>query len=189
VIWQEKFKDGYRLDDPKEDSRYGTLLLMMKRYENGGPILDFGCGDGLLQERFRSLSSAHLIGIDYARAGIERARARGIPDCEFICTDYRRFQPSEKCSLLVFNETLYYVDDYLEVIDRMADHLIPDGHIVISMFETRVTARIWKNLAGRLSLVQGALTFDEQSRRSWTVRVFAHPRLSWKHECCEHQHK
>ena len=115
------------------------------------------------------------MGIDYAQAGINKAIARGIPGCEFICADYRRFQPAEKYPLLVFNEALYYVDDYLDVIDKMADHLTPDGHFVISMFHTLVTARIWKELMTRYRMVQGAVTSDETSMRRWIIRVFARP--------------
>ena len=174
-VWDEKFRDGFRLDDAVEDSRYGVLMMIMKRYESMGPILDFGCGDGLLQEKFRAFSSVPQLGIDYAPAAIDKARARGIPGCEFVCVDYRQFQPAEKYSLLIFNEAIYYIDDYMDVLKRMADHLMPDGHIVISMFQTRVTARIWKRVMARLDMVQGALAADERTGRRWTIRVFRRP--------------
>jgi 2-polyprenyl-3-methyl-5-hydroxy-6-metoxy-1,4-benzoquinol methylase len=173
--WDDKFKGGFGLDNPMEDSRYGALMMIMKRYEKKGPVLDFGCGDGLLQERFRAVSRVRLVGIDYAPAAIDRAKTRGLPDCEFICTDYRKFQPFEKYSLLVFNEAIYYIDDYIDVLERMSDHLMPNGHIVISMFHTRVTARIWKQLMARLQMVQGVLTCDERSGLRWTIRVFERP--------------
>jgi len=98
-----------------------------------------------------------------------------VSDCEFTCADYRRFQPGEKYSLLVFNEAVYYIDDYMDVLERMTDYLMPDGHIVISMFQTRVTARIWKQLMARLQMVQGVLTRDERNGRRWTIRVFERP--------------
>src|SRR5262245_37952025 len=113
-VWDEKFKDGFRLDDPMEDSRYGALMMIMSRYENRGPILECGCGDGLLQEKVRAVSRVRLMGIDYAQAAIDKAKVREVPDCEFICADYRRFQPREQYSLLVFNEAIYYIDDYMD---------------------------------------------------------------------------
>jgi len=174
-VWDDKFKGGFGLDDPMEDSRYGALMMIMKRYENKGPVLDFGCGDGLLQEKFRAVSRVRLVGIDYAPAGIDKAKTRGLADCEFICADYRRFQPGERYSLLVFNEAIYYINDYMNVLERMTDYLLPDGHIVVSMFQTRVTARIWKQLMARLQMVQGAWTGDERSGRRWTIRVFERP--------------
>lgn len=174
-IWDGKFKNGFRLDEPQEDCRYGTLIAILKRYENAGPILDAGCGDGILQERFRTVSRVRQVGLDYAPEAIAKAKAREIPGCEFICSDYRQFEPKEKFSLLVFNEALYYIDNYLDLIDRMARHVSPDGHIVVSMFQTRVTSRIWGRLLSRYRLIQGAVAEDEQSGRKWNIRVFARP--------------
>ncbi|MGH7971535.1 MAG: hypothetical protein ACREIC_22685 [Limisphaerales bacterium] len=64
--WEKSYQDGYVLGEDDQDARYGCLLMLLRRYDRGGPILDVGCGEGLLQERFRPFSSSPLIGVDYS---------------------------------------------------------------------------------------------------------------------------
>lgn len=175
-IWEQKYRAGYELNATKEDGRYGALVGVLLRYQGQGPILDAGCGDGLLEEWLRRSSDVRMVGIDYASSAIEAARGRNIPDTEFVCADYRSFVPREKYNAIVLNEALYYIDDYLDVLRVLSGHLAEDGLLVISMFETLVTARIWKALRADYELVQGVSVRDEASGQGWRIRVLR-PRI------------
>jgi 2-polyprenyl-3-methyl-5-hydroxy-6-metoxy-1,4-benzoquinol methylase len=169
--WEEKFRQGYDLDTAAEDGRYGALLALMQRYDRGDGLLDAGCGDGLLANRYRPLSRSHLVGLDYSNRAIEKAKARGLTGCDFHCTDYRDFRTEERFSVVVFNEALYYVEDVLGVVHALQPVLRDGGVFIVSMFDTRVTARIWNTLRTHLEIVQGVRVHDEGSGLSWRIRV------------------
>jgi 2-polyprenyl-3-methyl-5-hydroxy-6-metoxy-1,4-benzoquinol methylase len=169
--WEQKFRQGYDLDTTAEDGRYGALLAIMQRYDQGDGVLDAGCGDGLLAARYRPLSRSPLVGLDYSSCAIDKARARGLAGCEFHCTDYRDFRTNEGFSVIVFNEALYYVEDFLGVMHALQPLLRDGGVFIVSMFDTRVTARIWTTLHGHFETVQGVRVHDEGSGLSWRICV------------------
>lgn len=169
-VWQDKYVNGFDLNAPAEDGRYGALVAVIRRYDRGS-ILDAGCGDGMLEARYRPLSDSRLVGVDYAPAAIEAARARAIAAAEFHCSDFQTFRPQERYSVIVLNESLYYVEDALGTLRLLARWLDDDGVFVVSMFETLVTRRIWKTLRTRYASLQGVAISDEASGRAWRIRV------------------
>jgi trans-aconitate methyltransferase len=176
-VWDGKYDGGYHLNAPAEDGRYGALLAMIRRFERRAPILDAGCGDGLLEQQLSRFSDSRIVGIDYSQSAIDAANARRLPNCEFICSDYRGFQPQDRFSIVVFNEALYYVEDYLATVDHLSRFLVEDGVLIVSMFETRVTSRIWKALKGTCRYLQGAFIQDETTGTRWRIRVLQPPRV------------
>jgi trans-aconitate methyltransferase len=170
-IWDGKYESGYDLNAAAEDGRYGALLAVIRRFERRGPILDAGCGDGLLEQQLSRFSDSRIVGIDYSQSAIDTANDRLLPTCEFICSDYRGFQPQQKFSVIVFNEALYYVEDYLTTVEYLSRFLAEDGVLIVSMFETRVTSRIWKALKGRHRCLHGTLVQDETTGTRWRIRV------------------
>jgi trans-aconitate methyltransferase len=176
-IWDGKYQGGYDLNAPAEDGRYGALLAIIRRFERQGPILDAGCGDGVLEQQLSTVSAARVVAIDYSQSAIDAANKRRLPNCEFICSDYRGFHPRERYTIIVFNEALYYVEDYLAAIEHLSRFLTADGVLIVSMFETRVTSRIWKALKGTCTFLQGALVQDEATGTRWRIRALQ-PRRS-----------
>lgn len=172
--WDRKYgKEHYDLNVPMEDGRYGALMMLLQRYDRGGPILDAGCGDGLLQERYRPFSASLLVGIDYSAVAIDAARRRQVSNAEFATADFATFRAERPYAVIVFNETLYYIENYLDVLETFERSLKADGVIIVSMFDTLVTKRIWKRLSKRYPVVQGIRIKDHASGRSWTMKVFA----------------
>jgi trans-aconitate methyltransferase len=171
-IWENKYRnENYDLGDPKEDGRYGALMQVLRRYDRG-PILDLGCGDGLLWKHYRPLSDSLLVGVDYSEAAVEKAKSLAIPNSEFQAADYRTYTPARKFSAVVFNESLYYINDFVDAIAKAETWLDDDGVIVISMFDTLITRRIWKTLIQRRGWIQSLSVHDHSSKRVWTIRVF-----------------
>src|SRR4029453_3915448 len=114
-----------------------------------------------------------VVGIDYSPAAIERANARKIPHCEFLQVDYREFQSKQLFPLIFLNESLYYVDDFPRVMHDLSRSLSQTGVFIVSMYDTRVTRRIWKALDRTHEKLQGVEIRDESTRESWIVRVLA----------------
>ncbi len=176
--WDQSYSAGYILDSEDQDARYGALLALMQRYDRRAPILDAGCGEGLLEQKFRPLSLSRMVGIDYSREAIHLARAKQIPDCEFLCADCRICRWTEQFGMIVFNESLYYLANANEVLWTLSHNLVPEGVFVISMFDRLVTRRIWKALTPHYVIRHSVAIKDETHRRRWHIRVLAPRRLS-----------
>jgi trans-aconitate methyltransferase len=174
-IWERKYRDEhYHLGDPQEDGRFGALLQVLRRYDRG-PMLDLGCGNGLLWKHYRPLSESPLIGVDYSDTAIAKANSLALPNAEFNAADYRNFKPGRELTVVVFNESLYYIDAFLDAMATAESFLDDQGVIVVSMFDTLVTRRIWKRLLERRKWLQSISVHDQRSKRTWTIRVFPGP--------------
>jgi trans-aconitate methyltransferase len=174
-IWERKYREEhYHLGDPQEDGRFGALLQVLRRYDRG-PMLDLGCGDGLLWKHYRPLSDSPLIGVDYSDTAVAKANSLALPNAEFHAADYRNFKPGRQLTVVVFNESLYYIDAFLDAIATAENFLDEQGVIVVSMFDTLVTRRIWKRLLERRRWLQSISVHDQRSKRTWTIRVFPGP--------------
>jgi trans-aconitate methyltransferase len=171
-IWERKYLDEhYDLGDPQEDGRFGALMQVLRRYDHG-PMLDLGCGDGLLWKRYRPLSDSLLLGVDYSEAAVAKANLLALPNAEFCAGDYRDFDPGRPLAVAVFNESLYYIDAFIDAIAKAEGWLSESGVVVVSMFDTLVTQRIWKSLLQRRKWLQSVSVHDHGSNRRWTIRVF-----------------
>lgn len=171
-VWERKYRDEhYDLGDPQEDGRFGALMQVLRRYDHG-PMLDLGCGDGLLWKRYRPLSDSLLIGVDYSDTAVAKANSRAIPNAEFRAGDYRSFDPERQLAVVVFNESLYYIDTFVDAVTKAESYLSDRGVVVVSMFDTLVTRRIWRRLLERRKWLQSLSVHDHWSKRRWTIRVF-----------------
>lgn len=168
--WDNSWTHGYDLDTSKEDARYGALIALMQRYEDGGMLLDVGCGDGLLEQRYRKVSAAPMTAFDYSAAAIELAKARNLAGVEFLCADSRTFRPAEQFSIIVLNESLYYLEDHLGVMENLALSLTPSGVFIVSMYDTLITKRIWKSVERSYQLIHGVTVKDEDTGCLWRIR-------------------
>jgi SAM-dependent methyltransferase len=173
--WQRRYSvEHYEraLSLPEEDGRFGAMIAVLRRYDRGGPMLDAGCGDGLLWQEYRPFTESRLIGVDYAPAAVEKALSRRIPNAVFWHGDYRTFRAQERFSVVVFNESLYYSDEYLSVLASMEKALKPDGVLVISMWHNAITRRMWRRVEEVYHPVQAVKTIDEGSRKRWRLAVY-----------------
>jgi 2-polyprenyl-3-methyl-5-hydroxy-6-metoxy-1,4-benzoquinol methylase len=169
--WDSIYREGYHLDVHDQDARYGALLALLERYDTSGPILDVGCGEGLLAQKFRRLSNSPILGVDYSRPAIELANAKKIPECEFVCTDYRKINLQPQFGIIVLNESLYYVDDALEALNTLAQYLVSTGVLIVSMYDTFPTRCIWRRLGRHFGIMRSVVVEDETHSKSWRIRV------------------
>jgi trans-aconitate methyltransferase len=113
--------------------------------------------------------------VDYSDTAVAKANSLALPNAEFHAADYRNFKPGRQLTVVVFNESLYYIDAFLDAIATAENFLDEQGVIVVSMFDTLVTRRIWKRLLERRRWLQSISVHDQRSKRTWTIRVFPGP--------------
>jgi trans-aconitate methyltransferase len=169
--WDAIYREGYHLDVRDQDARYGALLALLERYDSSYPILDVGCGEGLLEQKFRRLSKSPMLGLDYSQEAVELANAKRIPDCEFICSDYRTCNLQRRFGIIALNESLYYVDNPVEALNGLSQYLVASGVFIISMNDTFPTRCIWNRLAKHFNALQSIVVKDETHEKAWHIRV------------------
>jgi chemotaxis methyl-accepting protein methylase len=76
------------------------------------------------------------LGVDFAPTSIKRAKAKKIPNAEFMVCDIIKFQPKIVFDIIIFNEAFYYIheSEKVNVLNRMLAHLSKDGIILVSIY-------------------------------------------------------
>ncbi|CNI39577.1 MULTISPECIES: trans-aconitate 2-methyltransferase [Yersinia] len=96
-------------------------------------ISDLGCGPGnstqLLQQRF---PHSQLVGIDNSASMLLSAQQR-LPDCAFLETDIRQWQPSEPQDLIYANASLQWITDHQQLFPDLLTKLAPGGVLAVQM--------------------------------------------------------
>jgi trans-aconitate methyltransferase len=173
--WEKSYLDGYSLEADDQDARYGALTALMERYDQGRGILDLGCGGGLLEQKYQRLSKSPMLGVDYSQEAVKQAIAKGLPNCQFLCSDYRKCEVHGPFDMVIFNESLYYIDDVGGTLHGLLPALASNGVMIVSMYESFPNRRIWKSLLRQCRTLRSVLVSDATHEKQWQIRV-----LQWE---------
>jgi 2-polyprenyl-3-methyl-5-hydroxy-6-metoxy-1,4-benzoquinol methylase len=170
--WDERWADPafygeYRLD---ELAHYSVLAGYVKTLKPGASVLDVGCGDGIFRTHLHAESFSRYVGVDFPEA-IARASARADARTAFSASDMRAFSPAEPFGVIVFNESLYYVDDPLGELRRYAKFLEPDGVFLVSMHRKPKSERIWDEIAGAFGMLD-RVVIGNRAGVEWILGAF-----------------
>jgi SAM-dependent methyltransferase len=106
-------------------------LLDPKAHER---VLDVGCGTGQLSARIAT-TGAEVVGLDASEKMIARAR-EGQSNCAFVHADARSI-PFERSFDAVFsNAALHWIPEQDEVLESVAETLVPGGRFVAELGAT-----------------------------------------------------
>lgn len=108
---------------------YGTFL------KPGGSVLDVGCGEGVLHTRWLPHGYSRYVGLDISEVAVQKLADRTDDRTEFLAADADTHTPDGRFDVIVFNESLYYLNDPMASLARYATALNPDGVIIVSMFQ------------------------------------------------------
>jgi SAM-dependent methyltransferase len=126
--WQ--FQNGNMVPD---------MVALVEKHAKQGAILEMGCGTGRLAGALRPDAYTRYVGIDVSEEGLKQARERQIPRATFVQGDIEAFSTEETFDLIVFEETLYYVNPLKRrrVLRRYAQMLRPQGVLLITIHDPR----------------------------------------------------
>jgi 2-polyprenyl-3-methyl-5-hydroxy-6-metoxy-1,4-benzoquinol methylase len=97
TYWDEHMADGNRF----QVELIGPALERLLQVQPGERILDVACGNGL-NARWMARLGAKVLGVDFSRVFLERARARKTPWDERIT--YREIDATDEAALLALGE-------------------------------------------------------------------------------------
>lgn len=143
--WDDQYKRGDwdYMGRLQESSRYFAIVgyMTLLQLQKEGAILDVGCGEGILYERTKHLGYLYT-GIDISEVAILRLQARHRDAlAAFITADADLYVPNPFFDLIVFNESLYYLQEPLKSLRRYATALKPHGVLILSTYMSSRRAR------------------------------------------------
>jgi SAM-dependent methyltransferase len=111
-----------------------TAALAALDREQTYTAVDAGCGNGWIVRRLReSPRCVQAIGVDGSAGMIAKARALD-PAGSYVIADLMRWEPPQAVDLVVSMEVLYYFDDPVALLARIATvWLRPGGYAVIGI--------------------------------------------------------
>jgi 2-polyprenyl-3-methyl-5-hydroxy-6-metoxy-1,4-benzoquinol methylase len=171
TFWEERYQHVYAelFDDPSEFGRYGVIAEYIQRLCPNSPVLDIGCGTGILSA-FLS-ETVNYSGIDVSASAIEIAKRR-FPTRNFQCIDVRDFTSGRDFKTIVFNESLYYLNapDVHKLLNRVATWTMDPHLMIISYYSDNKEAKETFDIcATYMSIIDGVRIDKLKHVHSWTV--------------------
>jgi SAM-dependent methyltransferase len=139
-------------------------FYLQRARESGGPVLDLGCGTGMLAARIAS-QGIEVAGVDPAAGMLKVARSRpGAERVTWFECDGQSLDLARRFKLIYMTghafQALLSDADAVAVLDAAARHLAPGGRFI---FESRnPAAREWQ---------------EWRPSNSWTVAIAPHGRV------------
>jgi SAM-dependent methyltransferase len=134
--WDAQFSTGEwnYMRELRESARYAAIINYLTQLKPGGAILDMGCAEGVLYERFRPYGYARYVGVDISDVAIQKLTHFCNETTVFEQGDGDTYAPSESFDAIVFNETLYYLREPVPALRRYTSSLRTDGVFIISTY-------------------------------------------------------
>lgn len=173
--WEDQYRSGKweYLEQIDQLARYSIIISYMAYLRPGGAVLDVGCGEGILFERFRPYGFTWYEGIDISGAALTKLIEKQEEKTLFLKADAEVYTPSTEFDIIVFNEVVYYFHDPMKTVERYTHYLKKDGVLIVSTFTGSERAMcILKNFKAAYSLLDESRIAHETCSKSWICSVF-----------------
>ena len=124
--WNNDFGDWQGLACAEQAPRYQHIAGLLRNFSRR-QVLDVGCGEGVLRN-FLSPDSSYL-GIEPSVKALNGRKDITNATAEDFAAGASRWD------CIVFNEVLYYSRDPLYLLRKYARFLLPDGKVIISIYQ------------------------------------------------------
>ena len=172
--WDLQFKHGHWdfLWSNDELIRYNYIYNLLSEYlRQDFKILDLGCGEGNLYKHIQSLDLTDYVGVDISEEAITKAKRLFNGNGKFICEDLCKYNPEDSYDFIIFNESLYYLDKPIAVINRYKKFLKKEGKIIVSMWYDKVkNNKLWKRIDSNFK-IESQKTINNNKGISWIIKV------------------
>ena len=174
-VWEDAYRNG-KTDHMKqltECPRYSIVGGYISYLKPDGDILDVGCGNGLLLDRYTPSGNSTYLGIDISQCALDSIKQRNNANIHLRMVNAETYEPKDKYDVIVFNESLYYLNDPLKVFRRYIMSAKRDGIVVVSTSSNSPRAKaILRCLKKEYDLLDETVTTNSKAMSSWICTVF-----------------
>tara|TARA_B100000035_G_C20968062_1_gene539715 strand:+ start:42 stop:1028 length:987 start_codon:yes stop_codon:yes gene_type:complete len=124
-LYFDHFKNGYEVSEIDRNAKV----------EKNSRVLNVGCGNGHYVDNYRKLGTKDVIGLDKSQAMINRAKSK-FPKSKFVHGDALNsslFIHNRFTHILLFNFTIYHIQNKDAFFKNCYDWLMPGGYLVLHM--------------------------------------------------------
>lgn len=174
--WEDQYTSGHweYLQSLEQLARYRVIAGYCEHYAPTGTVLDVGCGDGYLRDLLGPAACSSYVGLDLSAEAIRRAQHRSNESTRFVQGDVDDFEHDGSFDAVIFNESLYYLERPLAVLERYASFLRDDGVMIVSMHGLRPwNRRLWRMIDAVRPPLDGVTVEHHDSGKHWTIKVYA----------------
>jgi SAM-dependent methyltransferase len=169
--WNRQYGRGAwsYLSDLKEVPRYAIQASWIGHLQNKPSILDVACGEGLLVPYLRFIEYERYLGIDISEVAIRAAKMKEDDRTQFLVEDAQHYVASAKYTCIIFNESLYYFRNPVELVRHYCSFLWEEGIVIISVFLSAETKGLVPRLRSTCDVLE-ELTISN-SRGVWETAI------------------
>ena len=153
--------------------RYSIIVGYTKYFCKNARILDLGCGEGVLFEKFAPTDYAQYTGVDFSKVAIEHANAMAKDNVNFIVGDLNHLNIEGNYDVIIYNESINYLSKPDQAALAIAGQLNPGGIIIISLVDKYGNEQValWEKLGKVLDILERTKVTNLEGN-SWTIQVY-----------------
>ena len=161
------------LKDLAELGRYSIIVGFAGYFCKRARILDLGCGEGILQEKFAPTDYSYYLGVDFSEVAIDHAQKRADARTEFRVGDLNKLVIDGQFDVIIYNESLNYLGHPKEAVLKLFKNLSTGGVFIFSLVDKhgKEQTGLWQQLDSILEL-QERNKVTNLAGHSWTVQVY-----------------
>jgi SAM-dependent methyltransferase len=150
-VWDAEFSDGaWTYLDPTPGQVVDEVYDYLKKYTNGGNILELGCGSGKTGLEMDVKDYEHYRGIDISEVSIMKAKEllAGHNDRHgknsFVVEDICAYVPETQYNVILFRESLQYLNRFAirKALNNCRKYLKENGVIIARICDRQRYQRI-----------------------------------------------
>lgn len=170
--WNEEYgaKKWDYMGSLPELGRYAMIAGYVSHLNPTASILEVGCGTGLLFQRLRHLPFTKFKGVDISETAIETANQMASENVSFEIGDGAKYDDENTYDIIIFNETLYYFNDCISVLEHYKKKLNNNGFFIISMVFGDVSNSHWRKIENAYR-IEDTVRVTNNINITWTCRL------------------
>jgi 2-polyprenyl-3-methyl-5-hydroxy-6-metoxy-1,4-benzoquinol methylase len=132
------------LESPAEIGRFGVIAEIIFSLFSHPRVLDIGCGLGHLCKLIPLEKVESYLGVDVSDEAIKKAQ-QNYPGYTFLWSSVEELSITTLQHVVILSEILYYTN-YMTTIDKALSFLVPDGVLIVSLFQHPAGDAVLKHL-------------------------------------------
>jgi 2-polyprenyl-3-methyl-5-hydroxy-6-metoxy-1,4-benzoquinol methylase len=187
----QQFHDYYR-DRPEFHERLQIWGELLGRYWGPGcTAIDMGCGTGVFSFFLADKKGARVVGVDGAPDMVKFCEAqrlqRGMDNVRFFEGRLPVVDESQlpQANLLISSSVIEYVPDLAATLALFGRHVVPGGHMILSMPNAWCISRIYERLkyvlTGQPEIYKHILHFSSPAGLQARVRGLGFSLVEFRH--------